>query len=103
MRNGNALRSLDPDQRAKMSRTRRIHDGCRLPQWLSGFVRQNVSSHSVNINTSYYDVSRTFVRVTGVVRPDGSWALDGRYSETKNLTGYFAKSHGMRPKKLCPE
>lgn len=63
----------------------------------------NVGSQPGNINSSYYDVSRTLVQVTGDVRPDGSWALAGRYSESKNLTGYFAKSHRMRPEKLCPE
>lgn len=43
------------------------------------------------------------MQVMGEVRPDGNRALDGRYRQTKNLAGCFAKSHGMLPEKPCPE
>jgi len=42
-------------------------------------------------------------RATGDVGPDGSWTIDGDNGETKNLKGYFAKSHRMRSEMYCAE
>jgi len=60
-------------------------------------TRRNVRSRPRNIDNGNYNLSRTFVRVTGDVRRNGFGTPDGRYGEMSNLTGYFAKSHRMRP------
>jgi hypothetical protein len=62
----------------------------------------NIRSRLDNINISNYDVTRTFERVTGDVRPGGSRALDGRYRETKKSRTMLRKISGDASREALP-